>query len=400
MKEKRMLRFAPLALFALLLCALSFGAFAANGSAAKVKLSVSGVTETTAVLNWTAQGRADGYLIYRYDYAAKSFDRIAVTSKKTITVPKLEGGESYIFGVRAYVESGRYLVKGKLAKARCYTPLASVGTIKQTETTAASHKLQWKHVPGAEKYEIYYFKDSAKAFALLGTTENPFCTVKKLKSAAVYQYKVRPVSLCANGKTVKAKTGDIFYAYTNPEAISRFTAEDVTTTGYRLTWDAVPGAEGYRVFRYHAKTGKYKKLADVEGTAYEIDDLLPCSTAFYKVCAYAKLLGKVRYGEKTAVLSLTTKPETVTPVLLAPPAANGVIKVGWNRGVCDGYLIFGAEQEEGPYQLLEQVDSPDTLSCGIRSPFDSETLFVRVKTYVTVDGTAILSAYSEPLVIR
>ena len=382
----------------LLLCLLSVFAFGASETA-KVTLSAKNVTESSAVLSWKADGKADGYLIYQYDYAAKSFDRVAVTSKTTFTFKKLQGGESYCFGVRAYLESGKKLVKGKLAKVKLYTPLSAVTTIKQTETTATSHKLQWKAVSGADTYQIYYFMDSTKSFALLGTTVNPHCTVKMLKSAAVCQYKVRPVSRCANGKTVKAKTSEIFYAYTNPGDIERFTAEDVTSNGYRLTWDAVPDAQGYRVFRYDAKKGKYKRLADVEGTSYEINNLSPCSTAFYKICAYTELLGKVRYGAKTAALSLTTKPETVTPVLLARPAANGVMKVGWNKGVCDGYLIFGAEREEGPYQLLEQVDSPDTLSCSIRSPFDSETLFVRIKTYVTVDGNAILSAYSDAILI-
>ena len=389
-----------LAAVLLLLGALSFCALGASGAVGKATLTVGTVTQKTAALSWSVKGKADGYLIYRYDYKAKSFDRIAETSKTAYTAGNLEGGESYLFAVRPFAKQGKTLVKGKLAKVRFYTPLAAVGTIKQSETTAASHKLQWKAVPGADSYQIYYFKDSTKTFALLGATTNPVCTVKNLQSAATYQYKVRAVSLCANGKTVKAKTSAIFTAFTNPGAVLRFTASDVTTTGYRLEWDAVAGADGYRVFRYNARTGKYKKLADVEGTSYEIENLLPCSTAFYKICAFATVLGKVRYGEKTAVLSLTTKPETVTPYLVAGPAVNGLMKVGWEKGNCDGYLIFGAENEEGPYQLLEQVDSPDTLSCAIRSPFESETLYVRVKTYVTVDQTAILSAYSDALLIE
>lgn len=399
MKQKRYLQKALFGFFVLLLFGvLSFCAFGAS-SAAKVSLSLNNVTESSAVLNWKSEGKADGYLIYRYDYAAKSFDRVAVTSKTTFTFRKLQGGESYCFGVRAYLENGKTLEKGKLAKVKCYTPLSAVTVIKQTQTTATSHKLQWKAVSGADTYQIYYFMDSTKSFSLLGTTEHPYCTVKKLKPASVSQYKVRPVSLCANGKTVKAKTSEIFYAYTNPGDIERFTAEDVTSTGYRLVWDAVPGADGYRIFRYNAKQGKYKRLTEVQTTSCTVENLAPCSTEFYKICAYKELLGKVRYGARTAALSLTTKPETVTPVLLARPAANGVIKVGWNKGVCDGYLVFGAEREEGPYQLLEQVDSPDTLSCAIRSPFDSEILYVRVKTYVTVDGNAILSPYSDAILI-
>ena len=390
----------PLTLFVLLLCVLSFGAFAANETPGKASLSVGDVTETSAALQWTVKGRADGYFIYRYNYPEKSFERIAVTGKTSITVPRLEPGESYIFGVRPYLQTGKTIVKGKLSKARCYTPLSAVGKIKQTETATGSHKLEWKAIPGAEKYEIFYFKDSAKSFSLLGTTAHPYCTIKKLKSATVYQYKVRAISLCANGKTVKAKASAIFNAYTLPGDITRFTASDVTSTGYRLEWDAVEGAQGYRVFRYNAKDGKYKKLADVEGTAYEISGLSPCSTAFYKICAFATLAGKARYGAQTAALSLTTKPQTVTPVLLARPAANGVIKIGWNRVACDGYLVFGAEEEDGEYQLLQQVDSPDTVSCSIRSPFESETLYVRVRTYVMVDNTAVMSPYSEALMIE
>ncbi len=400
MKQHRVLKNAVFALlFVLLLASVGCFAFAAPQTPGKVQLSVDAVTQTSVSLKWKAAAGADGYLIFRYDYAAKSYDRIAVTSKTAVTVPKLLGGESYCFGVRAYAQTDKTLVKGKLVKVKCYTPLATVTGIKQTETTPTSHKLQWKAVPGAEEYQIYYFKDSVKSFALLGTVKNPYCTVKKLKSASVAQYKVRAVSHCANGKTVKAKTSAIFYAYTTPADIARFTAENVTTTGYTLVWDAVEGADGYRLFRYNAKSGKYSRLADVEGTTYEIDGLTPCSTAFYKICAFANLNGTVRYGARTAALPLTTKPETVTPYLIARPAANGVIKVGWSKGVCDGYLVFGAAQEEGPYQLLDEIDDPNTLSCAIRSPFDSETLFVRIKTFVMVDSIPILSAYSDALVI-
>ena len=400
MKQHRVLKNAVFALLLVLLLALvgSF-AFAAPQTPGKVQLSVDAVTQTSVSLKWKAAAGADGYLIYRYDYAAKSYDRIAVTSKTSVTVPKLLGGESYCFGVRAYAQTDKTLVKGKLVKVKCYTPLATVTGIKQTETTPTSHKLQWKAVSGAEEYQIYYFKDSVKSFALLGTVKNPYCTVKKLKSASVAQYKVRAVSHCANGKTVKAKTSAIFYAYTNPADIARFTAENVTTTGYTLVWDAVEGADGYRLFRYNAKSGKYSRLADVEGTTYEIDGLTPCSTAFYKICAFAKLNGTVRYGARTAALPLTTKPETVTPYLIARPAANGVIKVGWSKGVCDGYLVFGAAQEEGPYELIDEIDDPNTLSCSIRSPFDSETLYVRIKTFVMVDSIPVMSAYSDALVI-
>lgn len=73
-----------------------------------------------------------------------------------------------------------------------------------------------------------------------------------------------------------------------------------------LKWSAVDGADGYRVYKYDAKTKKYVKLKTVRGTSYTISSPASGSSRFI-VCAVKKNGGKYVNGEFSKAVSVTIK---------------------------------------------------------------------------------------------
>jgi len=62
-------------------------------------------------------------------------------------------------------------------------------------------------------------------------------------------------------------------------------ATAVSTTRINLTWDAVPGATRYTVYRSTTPGGPYTQVAVVGGTSYANTRLSPGTTYYYVVRA-------------------------------------------------------------------------------------------------------------------
>ncbi len=74
---------------------------------AKVKgLSAAKVAKTAVKLSWKAVKGADGYAVYTYDKAAKTYTRVKVVKGTAATVKNLTASTRYFFAVRAYTKSG------------------------------------------------------------------------------------------------------------------------------------------------------------------------------------------------------------------------------------------------------------------------------------------------------
>lgn len=160
---------------------------------------------TTGIkLTWKKTNGADGYCIYRYDEATKSYINIkTITSASTLTFTdtKRKAGTAYQYKICAYkiksVNSGALSDAVKV----CTNP-AKVSSFKLSKNQAASQKLSWKKVSGATGYEIYCYDTAKKKFVKIVTVKGgskTTYTVKKRKTGVTYRYKIRAIK--TEGKT-------------------------------------------------------------------------------------------------------------------------------------------------------------------------------------------------------
>ena len=378
---------------------LMFASFAAQ-TVGTVKVKQSEKTTATVSITWTVSGSVSGVEVLRYNSKTKQYDSLGKTTKKTYKFKGLNPGADYKVALRPYLKSAGTTKNGKLKKFRVYTGIAAVAKISQTEVAENTHKLSWKKVAGAEKYEVYHYVANEKKFNLLGETPNTYVRLSNLKPATLYQYRVRAVSVARDGKRVNAPVSKTFTAYTIPGAVKNFKVTDVSTSGYCLKWDAVQNASGYIVSRFDEATGQYQELAKTPVASYVVREMEPGTTEYYRVCAYATLLKVNRCGEETATQVVSTKPDTVSPKYLSGDPMRGKLRIGWTPNEkCDGYRLFATQTEGKDYKLLLEVPKSGTKSAVILLPEACKKTYVYIQTYIVTDNGRVYSDYSPALTV-
>lgn len=99
----------------------------------------------------------------------------------------------------------------------------------------------------------------------------------------------------------------------------------VTPTSLILTWDAVPSAKEYRIFRAASPSGKYSLLDTVNIPVYYDMQAVPGETYYYKIqCANGSRASEMSPAAKavlpTPAPTKTPKP-TPTPIIIATPTS-------------------------------------------------------------------------------
>ncbi|MBR2417838.1 MAG: leucine-rich repeat protein [Clostridia bacterium] len=146
----------------------------------------------------------------------------------------------------------------------------------------------------------------------------------------------RTCTVCTKSQTKVVKYGFI------PSKTSSITFES-TTRQITLTWKAVPGATGYRVYRYNPTTGKYVKLKNTSKTTYTATGLIHSYPYKFAVKAYAKIDGKTYWATKYRAINTATLPEK--PVIKTHPGMLGDPLVGWPKLNLNNHIHYSNNQE-------------------------------------------------------
>ena len=376
----------------------SLFAFAQTVGTIKVKQSAR--SNRTATVSWTKSGAVTGCEVLRYNKEAKKYESLGKTTKLSYKLSALSPGEDYMVALRPYLIAGGKETAGKSVKIRVYTSLNAVPKIKQSETTDTSHKLSWKQINGAERYQVYYYNATDKKFNLLGETPNNYAVIRQLKPGTLYKYRVRAISVASDGKRIQAAISKTYTAYTVPGAVKNLKTNNLTMTSYRLTWDAVAGASGYIVYAFDENSGKFAEIGKTAAPSYTVRGLAPATTDVYQICAYATLQKVNRAGARTASYTVTTRPEAVTPKFVSGDPARAKIKIKWTPNLnCDGYHIFVTETPGKDYTDVLEVPLSATKSAVIKLPKKCDKIYVYMKSYISTDAGRVYSDYSAALTV-
>ncbi len=110
-----------------------------------------------------------------------------------------------------------------------------------------------------------------------------------------------------------AEENDIAFRYDTAESESVFSGFKTTATSssVTLTWDAIEGAELYKVYMYNDETGKFTKYKDVKNPKCRVSGLEANTKYRFKVVVYAKdAEGKFVKGETSKAVSASTSDKT------------------------------------------------------------------------------------------
>ncbi|HBI94292.1 MAG TPA: hypothetical protein DDY58_18750 [Terrisporobacter glycolicus] len=237
-----------------------------------------------------------------------------------------------------------------------------------------------------------------------GKEIKPLVTVKdgskKLKSGTDYTLsysnnkKVGTAKVKVIGKNNYKKLGKEVTFKILPRKVKNVKAS-ATTSSVKLTWDKVPQASGYRIYRYNSKTKSYDHISTISKnstTSYTNSKRSPVTSYSYKVRAYTTDSKKTYYGNFSDVKKITTKPSTPSIKLRA---GSKKIKVSWNKITnASGYEVYRSTSKSGKYSKINTITKGSTLSYTNSKLTKKKAYYYKVRSYKTIDGNKVYSSFS------
>ena len=245
--------------------------------------------------------------------------------------------------------------------------------------------LSWSKVPGAEGYNIYNSNKKLVATAYGNTYK-----LTGLSGAARHSFYVRAFSWTDSS---------IFYSqsYTNasaltlPDRVKSFKASTVKQTYITYKWDAVPGADGYRLYNYDSSKKQYKLIADTKKTSYKRKSLKAGKTYTVYIKAYFTEDG--RTYESAAYTKNTSSSLLSAAKIKSVKAGKGKATVNWSKvSNADGYKIYMATSKKGTYKYIGKTSKRKLTKKGLKK---GKTYYFKVRAYKTLNGKTVYGSYSS-----
>lgn len=191
------------------------------------------------------------------------------------------------------------MLLGALALPSFAASPAQVKSLRVTEADDDELELRWGKVNGADGYQVYLKKGNGN-FKKVLTTKKTSADIENLLSAQTYTIKVRAFDK-TNSKTTYGSFSKAVTTSTEPDEVQNLTVKAVSKSKATLSWNAVRGAEGYRVYKFNASTKKWVRVAELSKTTLSVSAK---SGDKFKVRAFSKVSGKYYFGDYSSVATV------------------------------------------------------------------------------------------------
>ena len=209
---------------------------------------------------------------------------------------------------------------------------------------------------------------------------------KGRKAIGTYNVKVEFIGNYSGEKTLTFTV--------NPSKTDKITVTQ-TVDSIKLSWSAVEGATGYRVYLYDAKAKKYKALGTTEKLSCSVKKLKAGTEYKFAVKAYTKNGTETLWSKYYTELTTATKP--ATPAVKGK-ADTGKASLSWKEiSGATGYVVYMSEKKDSGY---EKIGSTKKLSCTIKNLKKGKTYYFKVKAYSKVDGKNIYSSATKAIAVK
>jgi hypothetical protein len=266
-------------------------------------------TDTRINLAWTKVNRAEGYKIYKYDSAKKTYVELKTVGSNvnSLQVSGLKASTTYKFKIQSYKKLGSAYLWSDATEISVVTTPAAVKSLKVTARSNTTITLKWSKVASADGYIVYRYSKGkyVKIKTITKKTTVKFVS-SNLSAGTTYKYKVVAYKKVGSAKVQNA--GTIISSTTSP-ATPVVTAKKVKTKA-TLSWRKSKGATGYVIYMSTSKRGKYKKIATVKSaktTTYTKTGLKKNTTYYFKIRSYKKYKGKLYYSSYSTIRKIVVK---------------------------------------------------------------------------------------------
>ena len=358
-------------------------------------------------ISWKAVEGADGYLVYRKS-GKESWKRVAELkgaddNSWTDTTGTI--GTAYTYTVRAYMNSnGENILGGFDSKGVTATVLpATVVLKKAADNGKKGINVTWEKVSGATGYRIYRKTSGGSWKGLTNVTSDTTTsyTDNSVTAGTTYIYTVRAYKT-VNGSDVYGgfdNTGVSAAVKAESQSLGTVVLDKTADSGKGsiiVSWKAVEGAEGYRIYKKFTGSS-WQKVTDVASDKLSYDDGsgVTGKTYTYTVRAFKHVDGKeVLGGFDSKGLTATKLPAKVT-LKVAKDNGKGGITVSWNKvSTATGYRVYRKEAG-GSWKGLENVAFNATTTYTDQNVTAGKSYTYTVRAYKEYEGKSYQGDYDK-----
>ena len=353
-------------------------------------LKVVTTTPTKVKLSWDKTEGATGYLVQKNE--GDGWKNVKTTTSTTYTVTGLKTEKTISFRVKAYVtQSGKKVYGSVSSTVKGTTNVPKITGFASSPVSTTSVKLTWDKA-NVTGYQIFKKTGSGqwKKYQTIYSKTTLSFTEKNLKLGTTYYYKIRGF--------YKAETKTYYSDYAlkikvspSLDQVIGMQVTSISKTKAIVSWDKVPGAQGYQVYDY--SSGSAVKLPTVSTNRAAID-IQDGRVYTIKVRAYTKATstGKTATGVFSEPFEIYTTPGQVKN-LQGEVLEDGSLKFTWNKVPnAHGYTLYVLNNDT---KQFEKVGHTDTNAVVVSGSESLPGLNFRVAAYVKNNGVFLYGTVSE-----
>ena len=228
-------------------------------------------------LKWTAVEGANAYAIYYKPAWGSEYSLLGQSSGTTYSTTTPRMGTVYYYRIQAlYVVGGQQVSQGAQSLSFPYIALGDVVIADPRGKDTSTIRLNWTPVAGATHYDVAMSLHDADDYKIVRTDlTGSLCDIRDISFNETYDFLVIPKRKLNSGDVITGLPSSNRMVGSPMETPS-FTGYEWTETGLKLTWDAIPGAMGYVIYRrgFH-ETGYHKLMVSEDTATTYIDTALP-----------------------------------------------------------------------------------------------------------------------------
>lgn len=240
-------------------------------------------------LKWTAVEGANAYAIYYKPAWGSEYSLLGQSSGTTYSTTTPRMGTVYYYRIQAlYVVGGQQVSQGAQSLSFPYIALGDVVIADPRGKDTSTIRLNWTPVAGATHYDVAMSLHDADDYKIVRTDlTGSLCDIRNISFNETYDFLVIPKRKLNSGDVITGLPSSNRMVGSPMETPS-FTGYEWTETGLKLTWDAIPGAMGYVIYRRGFHETGYHKLMVSENTATTYIDttMKPGEVYYYFVYSF------------------------------------------------------------------------------------------------------------------
>ena len=270
----------------------------------------------------------------------------------------------------------------------------TVSNLKQTAITNSSVTFTWSKIDGVTGYKIYKL-NAKNEWKLLATTAKTTYIDKTLSMGETAQYKVRAYTTVSKTTYYGAYSSVLKVTVAKPGTVPKLTAAS-GENHITLTWTKASDTNGYKVYIYNNKTGKFTEKASVTALTYKISALDPNTEYKFAVKAYYKLSDKnITYSDKQKEISFSTKPTAVNGLAYDKNAVYfDKITLNWKESKnISGYQL--SITNTATKESRTETIGSDKTSYTVSSLSPNTKYTFKIRAYTKRDSGTVYSSYSS-----